>query len=333
MAGSLEAWTPDLIREGVRYRRAFPSFYYVLSRTGRIGGLHDALVAMRSSGTRVIVDSGAFTFFVAAGLVPHKSSIAGGIKFRNPEWYHRRYLEYASANRDVADYWVELDVGEVIGLERARRWHEDWRREGMLDRLIVAYHPIEGETPEAFVDRFRDHPSRYVATESASRTLGRIGAGYHLRFLRLCYEAGLRAHGFATTHPSTFPTLPFYSVDSSSWKTAMMWGAWRRRAMEARGETWREFKLRRPESDEERNELARRIFGNGYGLRDVERVVHDRVARGRTAPGRWESYVDQHLRAVETIDEMERYYTRLWAARGVDWAARLGEEDHLGSGT
>ncbi len=299
------------------FKRTFVSFYYLLKSKP----LHHVVKRMHRNGTQIIMDSGAHTFFneEAAGQqsgVKKKKKEESDFMRRiidNPELYHGFYFDYITQFKDLCTFFCELDIGSIVGLDKQIQWLEKFRKAGLGHKIIPAYHKST-ETFDHFFDRIKDWPSRYVALEGMPRSGNHVD---HIPAIRRLYEAGIRVHGFAMTKRLALENMPFYSVDSTSFKAGVMWG---KPVITRKPGDWTLFELFKPKDRAQKERMAMLMLKNRIPL---DLAFDLRVNKGQG--NRHNTYVRTVAHALMILEQVEEYYTRYWLSRGIDWPARMKE--------
>jgi hypothetical protein len=301
LAGTEGSITHELLEQkGVH--RGFASYYYI--KLYRDLGI-TRLALLRQSAETVIIDSGAHTFFAMSEYVPSAHSQKSQKKIKeSPEEYMRLYLDFLIEHSDKYDYFVELDIGEIIGQKQVYAWRRLLERNGLIDRAIIVYHPAT-EALKKFVSIMRDWPSGYVALQGYRS--GRPSMNY-VEVIKHCYDAGVKVHGFAMTKTDVLNTLPFYSVDSSTFLAGAQFG---RINLKHSHSKWTGVQFCRPRNEAHKEEMSRLAVTNSVALDTIEKY-RDKDERKKVR-----TTVLRH--AANSYAEMEEFYTRLWKARGVDW--------------
>lgn len=152
------------------------------------------------------VDSGAYTFQREKGQE---------LTLDDYELYAEEYTKYLETNIDCIFAAAELDVEQVVGLERVYRWQRELFAP-LEDRIPIVYvwHPFRG--PDGWTEMCKQHEyvgfSRDVSHEE------------RVRLLATARKYLTKVHGFGITDSTSLRTLNCYSVDSLTWKTCEMYG-------------------------------------------------------------------------------------------------------------
>jgi hypothetical protein len=166
----------------------------------------------------IILDSGAHTFFSSSGMSVHGYKVTRKMK-NDLSRYHSDYLVFLKKNWDRFDYFVELDVADLFGMDIVRAMRDDYMKAGMWDKCIMGWHPINGEDDYQWM--LDNTGSGWVAIEG-----NRIGVPLikYNNYIRPAYERGIKVHGFALMSDKLLRAFPFYSVDCASWLVPVMYG-------------------------------------------------------------------------------------------------------------
>jgi hypothetical protein len=254
------------------------SFYYAKS-IERSSRLKPWVAALEQAEFR-FVDSGGFTFRTNAeqsGDVDVDTYLANYIK-----WLTRM------DHRGLIDCWVEMDIGITMG----KQWVIDHRKKfidaGLGKGLIQVWHPAEhtwDDWLELIEESLQPGRSRFVAIEGKHGYRAPLD---YKRFIKPAYDRGVRVHGFKMTSIDDLWTVPFYSVDSTTWFAPVNWGV----------------ASRAPE-----------LHGDGVFWRGV-------LPKKNTT---YQLRMDILLKSARAWTELERKVTAHWVLRGVDWEKKIRE--------
>jgi hypothetical protein len=243
----------------------------------------------------IIVDSGAHSFFSemqGSGLsvsVHTKKTITKD----TPENYFLGYLQWLQDNKDYYDYFVELDIGEVVGQETVLKWREEIRKAGLYSRCITVFHPRVMDFND-YLKMLEDSESKFVALEGDRP--GRLRLPYN-KLIKPAYEKGIKVHGFAFIKRDGLDCYPFYSVDATSWKASVQYGT---------GLTATKDGLRMISYKNEPQSivgLAKR-FSNVLEVHSEDKKI--------------QRYKRLEI-AISAYRDLEKYYNELWERRGIHW--------------
>lgn len=235
----------------------------------------------------ITIDSGAHSFFAFIGLSvsSHKSKN----EMPDPEEYFQKYLDWIKEWYDYADYFVELDLQDIVGQKRVLEWRQMYKDAGVFDKIITVHHSMN--TWSDYETLIKDSQSKYIALEGLRG--GRENLPY-LKLIKYAYNNKVRVHGFALTNQKIMNKYPFYSVDSSSWTAVNRYGI--------------TFKF-----DDKKGKMnqfspsIKQFLKHGIPIN-----MHNTLVEA-----------ENRLRKLEFAQEQFRalreFYERVWKKRGVDW--------------
>ena len=210
-------------RGNFKVRNAFISFYYFKSMDSE--QTSEMVSSVRELATGLLVcDSGAHSFFAE---VAEKGFSASGHRKTTktkmtPDEYFIKYIDFVIEQKHNLDYYVELDIGEIIGQDKVEKWRKILKEKGLFNKCITCYHPSIMSL-DYFDKMCKESESKYVAVEG-DRPLQRVGRLDYTTLIKIARKNNCKIHGFAMTKKSALKTFPFYSVDSSSWNAIWLYG-------------------------------------------------------------------------------------------------------------
>lgn len=284
------------------FSNVFCSYYYLR------GQKRDLIKDVYEHTKSIIVDSGAHTFFSEADNGDPNSGLSASMcrkKTRTkqtPDEYFDGYIKWLEIWKDKINYFVELDIGELVGQKKVLLWRRMFEERGLLHKCITVFHP-RVMTYRDYLEDIKNSKSRYVALEGDR--LHRKSLPY-TQLIEPAYAEGVRVHGFAIVKPKIINSSPFYSVDSSSWLAGERYGTLM--ACIGRGQL-KSVKL---------NQLNKSLLAlSNVGVDHIEDVHH--VVKQSQRDKRREI----SIRAYRALQD---YYTELWKLRGIDWEAKIGNK-------
>ena len=220
----LECYFSYLEEANVKVRNSFISFYAMHKANSEIL-LRNVQRARQLSQGKIVCDSGAHSFFsenplAGASASGHRKSTK---TITTPDDYFELYKNFMHIAEPYVDYFVELDIGELVTQKKVEAWRKMLEREGLIDRIIKVYHPAVMSWAE-FEETCRLSESKYVAVEG-DRPLQRKSRLDYTRAIKIARAHDCKIHGFAMTKKNALDMYPFYSVDSSSWAAFIVWGS------------------------------------------------------------------------------------------------------------
>jgi len=200
------------------------SFFYLRKKgSAQVKKVLD-LVLKKSGGSKIMLDSGAFTFLneykTARGL--------GGSWFQNkklhkidctPQEYFEDYLRFLKKYAHYFDYIVELDVDFITGY----RWVKERRKELIdlvgVEKVVPVFHPT---IPNCY-EEWELWCKKYSSSVLGIGGIAEGGINVDKLFL-IALKNNVKVHGFAMTKQAFMFKYPWFSVDSSSWNTGQRFG-------------------------------------------------------------------------------------------------------------
>lgn len=272
-----------------KIKNAFLSYYYLRKNT-----TPEKMSFFRNNLELIILDSGAHTFFSEmAGEGLSVSVHKKKTKTKDtPDEYWEKYKSWLIKYSPFIDFFVELDIGEIVGQKKVLEWREELKALGLYHKCITVYHP-DIMSWDDYISTLEDSQSKYVALEG-DRPQKRSRLPY-LKLIKECYTRGIKVHGFAMTKVSVVETYPFYSVDSTSWKAGCQYGS--AKVMTNSGLKNIKFKSKKA------------MFSvQGDNLLDIHNTDEKHLSR----------YKNFELTA-RSYNEWQNKITALWLKRGINW--------------
>jgi len=197
------------------------SYYYLKDEKTKSGSIVDK-IKMVNPKVKLFIDSGAHSFFSAAteGVFAVTSAHRQAAKDDPPDIYMEKYIKWVQDYWNLIDWYVELDIGELVGQTTVDRWYEDIKKAGIASKCIRVFHPRVQTIDEW--KAMLDIESKYVALEGVRP--GGLKILPYNKLVRMAYEKNCKVHGFAMTKVAYMSEVPFYSVDSTSWQAGFRYG-------------------------------------------------------------------------------------------------------------
>lgn len=161
---------------------------------------------------KLFIDSGAFTYQMDASF-----------RDKTPEFWEsqiKRYLSWAEKNRDYIFAIANLDIENIVGGELVKKWNEQYFEPFMLRTgipICFIWHP------ENTILSWEQYCQRYPYV-GLTTVLGSSGFNEMSDMLKTAEKYRTLVHGMGMTQTSILPKLPFYTVDSTSWKAGFRYG-------------------------------------------------------------------------------------------------------------
>jgi hypothetical protein len=275
----------------------FGTFFYASTSSRML----IALDKMGHKGLRTI-DSGAHSFFGYAGISTqshHNNKASKKEQMPDPEKYMFEYISWLKKHNHLFDYFVELDIQAIVGIEKVRYWRRRLEREGLWEKCIPCLHSCD--TPEQWDETIKGAASKYVGFEGLRNRKVNIP---YMKLLEQCYNLGVRVHGFALTNFEILEQYPFWSADSTTWTSTVRYGTFIVR------DEYGRMKQKNPSKTNYTN--------HGINL-ELHKSKRDR-----------QTCIKKISHSAEKLRESEAFLTRLWVSRGVDWDLRIGVDGRPG---
>lgn len=267
----------------------FTTFFYA-NNTSR------ALVELKRQGHKGIktVDSGAHSFFGFTGTstMSHHNK-KDKEEMPDPNEYMARYIIWLKKHFDLFDYFVELDIQSIVGIEKVKYWRRRLQREGLWEKCIPCLHSVD--TPATWEETIKGAASRYVGFEGLRKK--QVTLPYK-ELLKTCYDLGVRVHGFALTNYDILEEYPFWSADSTTWTSCVRYGTFIAR--------------------DEYGRMKQKIPTKGNYL------LHGHSLKLHNSQRSKEISLEKLKHSAQKLRESETFLHRLWINRGVDWDKRMG---------
>jgi hypothetical protein len=163
----------------------------------------------RNPHSKIFLDSGAFT-------------IQRDTSFSNWDMFFLDYADFLDKNIDLFECYVELDIENIIGLERVQKF-TNYLKQKLSKPPIEVWHIWRGGVE--YWEKMCEE-NDYIGFSGVFS----VGGGYELaesdypEFFRIAQKNNCKIHGFGITSWSKVVKYPFYSVDSTSWLAGSMYG-------------------------------------------------------------------------------------------------------------
>ena len=197
---------------------AFYSYYYM--RKQKTPKIIDA----NKTHSVTFVDSGAHSFFSELAGQGQESASVHKKKTKteeSPDLYFENYVKWLVKYYNHYNYFAELDIGEIVGQKKVREWREILKKHNLYSKCVTVYHP-DVMSWNDYIKMLDDSQSKYIALEGDRRNRPRLP---YNKLIKVAYEKQIKVHGFAMTKDSVMSNYPFYSVDSTSWRSGAIYGA------------------------------------------------------------------------------------------------------------
>lgn len=194
-------WDPYVL--AVKHKYILLSYQFLKVKFREKEKAHKYLQQFKDAGMEVMIDSAAHTLQKAKTVVDYQK-------------FFESYQSWLSDNIEFIDHYVELDIENVVGLDKVNKWSESLTQELPIPPIRV-WHRWRGgvDVWEQMTEQY-DYIgfSGFLISQNggAELPLDQI-AGY----LKIAQNNNCKVHAFGFTRPRLMIAYPFYSVDSSSW--------------------------------------------------------------------------------------------------------------------
>lgn len=222
------------LREIMDYSKQFSMFYSGVENDTYFNGCYDmgvrdflmsyhylqkARVPLHKKygdkGIKIFIDSGAYTYQADPKY----------LEYTPEEWENqiKQYLNWARKNKDIIFAIANLDLENLLGVDIVREWNEKYFEPFMLETGIPVcfiWHPICGEDGwERYCQRYPYVGLSWVADDGTD-----FDISYGMNKLKTAEKYNTLVHGMGMTRTALLPKLPFYTVDSTTWKSGFRYG-------------------------------------------------------------------------------------------------------------
>lgn len=205
----------------------------------------------KSLGVKFFIDSGAYTYM-------------GDSKYEDytiEQWENQiqRYLNWARRHKDIIFAIASLDIERLVGGEQVQKWNEKYFEPFMLETEIpvcFVWHDEDTSlTWEQYCQRY-PYVGTSWATEEADLQTG-------IDTLRVAEKYGSLVHGMAMTKTALLTSLPYYTVDSTTWLVGLQYGEIN---------YWTGQKMTRLKKDKWKGEMMSKLVALGF---DEEKLLEE----------------------------------------------------------
>lgn len=154
-----------------------------------------------------LLDSGAFTFM---------NGFKGVVDWQE---YIDKYADFIVKNN--IKYFFELDIDVLVGYEKVKQYRK-YLEKKIGRKCIPVWHRSRGL--EEWYKLTKEYD--YVAIGGfAIKDIKKTEYKFIQKFLEIARKNNCKVHGLGFTSLKSLPKYPFYSVDSTSWKSGNRFGS------------------------------------------------------------------------------------------------------------
>lgn len=261
------------------------------------------------------VDSGAHVWissFMKTGQMPPRDQV---------ERHLTNFVEHVQRLKQKPSFVVELDLQRIFGMSTIDAWRRDiWMpleaKTGI--RVCYVWQPTDGEA--TWRAMLSDDRMRYLGMGGAQSGEKVIKNEQRAHMIYRAYEAAKPVHGFAAVRGRWLRTVPFFSVDSTSWAAGTFFGLI-------------------PSFNAADGRLSQRSVGRTT-FKEQPKLVLGRLAKAKSRisvstlseRSNGKDFSAFYQQAAGVYEQFEAWYTSYWRARGLDWEGRLAAAGNLPPG-
>ena len=132
-----------------------------------------------------------------------------------------KYIRFINKYSDYIDCFVELDIENVVGLERVEGWTDRIIKETGRQPIVVWHKERGWEYWKKMCKKYD-----YVGVSGVMKNQGKMAVEnkYLPLFLREAKKHNTKVHGFGLTRLKVLDKYRFESVDSTSWNAGSTYG-------------------------------------------------------------------------------------------------------------
>lgn len=186
----------------------------------------EALKVCEKNGIGIMMDSGAHTFHKFVAQTKRRSKISDSKKSIDIEALkdvmYGWYVDYCKQNKRKWNFYVTLDYKRHQ--PTIYRMQRKFIHDGLMP--VPVYH---GDTELQWLKKYRDLGCKLIAVGTGGDIRG---AGFNFkryrfffdRVFEFCHKHDIKVHGLAITSMGLITAYPWWSVDSSTWVRASIYG-------------------------------------------------------------------------------------------------------------
>lgn len=163
----------------------------------------------------VMVDSGAYTYQVKSGMYANnqKSKIdLKAISCKKLDKFTEQYGKWLSINKDLINYYFEMDVDKLIGLKKVEEYRKYLEKETQKQCIPVWHYNRGLDYWDKMTTDYKFVAIGGVAANEMTNSERKISY-----LINLAHKNNCKVHGMGFTKYSYLHLIPFDTVDSSTW--------------------------------------------------------------------------------------------------------------------
>lgn len=160
----------------------------------------------------LFIDSGAYTYMSN----PQYESYT----VEDWEKHIKNYLNWVERNKEHIFAFAELDLQFLVGIDTVNKWRREYFEPFMLRTGVPVCFVCHEDDDTVWEKMCQRYP--YVGISVATENVNQLA--WYQNKLKVAEKYNSLVHGFGMTRTSILPQLPFYTVDSTSWKSGFRYG-------------------------------------------------------------------------------------------------------------
>lgn len=219
------------LRQVMDYKRDFSMFYSGVEYEAYLDGCYNMGIRnflmsyeyLRTKGARQLKKYSDMHLFIDSGAYTYMSD-PKYLEFTEEQWEEQiiKYLNWAEKHKNSIFAMAELDLQNLLGYNTIDRWRKKYFEPFMLRTGIPVCFVYHDEGKDVWEKMCQRYP--YVGFSAVSDEDKVFDLAEFKEMLKIAEKYNSLVHGFGMTRTSLLPELPYYTVDSTSWKSGFRYG-------------------------------------------------------------------------------------------------------------
>lgn len=219
------------LRQVMDYNRDFSMFYSGVEYEAYLDGCYNMGIRnflmsyeyLRTKGAKQLKKYSDMHLFIDSGAYTYMSD-PKYMDFTEEQWEEqiKSYLNWAEKHKDSIFGMAELDLQNLLGYDTIDRWRKKYFEPFMLRTGIPVCFVYHDEGKDVWEKMCQRYP--YVGFSAVSDEDKVFDLSEFKEMLKIAEKYNSLVHGFGMTRTSLLPELPYYTVDSTSWKSGFRYG-------------------------------------------------------------------------------------------------------------
>lgn len=219
------------LRQVMDYKRDFSMFYSGVEYEAYLDGCYNMGIRnflmsyeyLRTKGARQLKKYNDMHLFIDSGAYTYMSD-PKYLEFTEEQWEEQivKYLNWAEKHKNSIFAMAELDLQNLLGYDTIDRWRKNYFEPFMLRTGIPVCFVYHDEGKDVWEKMCQRYP--YVGFSAVSDEDKVFDLAEFKEMLKIAEKYNSLVHGFGMTRTSLLPELPYYTVDSTSWKSGFRYG-------------------------------------------------------------------------------------------------------------